>query len=94
MYNLHHPEAGRSCVCVTLLMLQATFVHSHLEQLLQKQEASNRCTEILDVDCDFIGLIFHSFGTKFNVLDESFASYWKLFLPTTKQRNAIKFVSS
>ena len=69
-------------------------VHSHLEQLLQKQEAPNRRAEILDADCDFTGPIFHGFGTKFNVLDESFASYWKLFLPSTKQRNTIKFVSS
>jgi len=55
MYDLHHSEAGRSCVCATLLMLQATLVHSHLEQLLQKQETPNRHTKILDADGDFIG---------------------------------------
>jgi len=43
-------------------MLQATFGHSHSEQLLQKRgpEVPNRCAEILDVDCDFTGPIFFS----------------------------------
>ena len=79
--HVRHPEASRSCGCATLLMLQATFGHSHSEQLLQKRgpEVPNRCAEILDADCDFTGPIFHGFGTKFNVLDEMQVTGIKLF---------------
>ena len=93
MYDLHHSEAGRSCVCVTLLMLQATFVFT-----LTWNSCFKNKRYPIDVQKFWMWTVT-SLGLSFTVLALNLMSLMKVLQVTGSsfcqlQSKEIKFVSS